>query len=125
MSKKRNTNTTRSQRQLRVGEEIRHVLSEMFTRGEVHDSALSGKVITVSEVRMSPDLRHATCFVMPLGGEDLEEVLEGLKRAAPYLRGEVGRRVQLRLTPELAFKADPGFDHAERISTLLRDADGR
>jgi len=107
------------QRQLRVGEEIRHVLSEMFTRGDVHDAALSGRMITVSEVRMSPDLRHATCFVMPLGGEELDEVLIGLKRAAPYLRGEVARRVRLRLAPELAFKADQGFDHAERISALL------
>jgi len=123
MAKQKNTRAP-GQRQLRVGEKIRHVLSEMFTRGEVHDSALSGRAITVSEVRMSPDLRHATCFVMPLGGEDIDAVLEGLKRAAPYLRGEVGRRVRLRLTPELAFKADRGFDHAERISRLLNESDG-
>ncbi|MBC6440510.1 MAG: 30S ribosome-binding factor RbfA [Rhodospirillales bacterium] len=112
------------QRQLRVGEEIRHVLSYMFTRSEVHDSALMGQVITVSEVRMSPDLRHATCFVMPLGGENLDTVITGLERAAPYLRGEVARRVRMRVAPELNFKADHGFDHAQRVSDLLNEADG-
>ncbi|MGY8996478.1 MAG: ribosome-binding factor A, partial [Alphaproteobacteria bacterium] len=70
-----------------------------------------------------PDLRHATCFVMPLGGEDIDEVLVGLKRAAPFLRGEVGRRIRLRLVPELSFKPDVGFDHAQRIDTLLKGTD--
>ena len=119
MAKRKNAPT--GQRQLRVGEEVRHVLSELFTRGEVHDSALAGRAITISEVRMSPDLRHATCFVMPLGGEDIDEVLAGLKRAAPFLRGEVGRRIRLRLVPELSFKPDLGFDHAQRIDALLKD----
>lgn len=121
MVKKRNA--PQGQRQLRVGEEVRHVLSELFTRGEVHDKALSARAITISEVRMSPDLRHATCFVMPLGGEDIDEVLVGLKRAAPFLRGEVGRRIRLRLVPELSFKPDVGFDHAQRIDTLLKGTD--
>lgn len=123
MPKRKNNNAIPGQRQLRVGEEVRHVLSELFTRGEVHDKALSGRTITISEVRMSPDLRHATCFVMPLGGEDIDEVLVGLKRAAPFLRGEVGRRIRLRLVPELSFKADMGFDHAQRIDALLKGTD--
>ncbi len=123
MPKRKNNNAIPGQRQLRVGEEVRHVLSELFTRGEVHDKALSGRTITISEVRMSPDLRHATCFVMPLGGEDIDEVLVGLKRAAPFLRGEVGRRIRLRLVPELRFKADMGFDHAQRIDALLKGTD--
>ncbi len=115
-----------SQRRLRVGEEIRHVLSEMFARGDVHDAAVFGRAITVSEVRMSPDLRHATCFVMTLGGDHLAPVMEGLARAAPWLRGEVARRVRLRVAPELAFRADRGFDHARRIGALLdRVADER
>jgi len=123
MPKRKNNNAIPGQRQLRVGEEVRHVLSELFTRGEVHDKALSGRAITISEVRMSPDLRHATCFVMPLGGEHIDEVLVGLKRAAPFLRGEVGRRIRLRLVPELSFKADMGFDHAQRIDALLKGTD--
>ena len=112
------------QRRLKVGEEIRHVLSDMFARDEVHDAALFGRTITVSEVRMSPDLRHATCFIMPLGGDNLAEVMKGLKRAAPWLRGEVSRRVRLRVAPELAFHADRGFDHAQRISALLDGVTG-
>ena len=112
------------QRRLKVGEEIRHVLSDMFARDEVHDAALFGRTITVSEVRMSPDLRHATCFIMPLGGDNLAEVMTGLKRATPWLRGEVTRRVRLRVAPELAFHADRGFDHAQRISALLDGVTG-
>ncbi len=116
-------NAPPGQRQLRVGEEVRHVLSELFARGEVHDSALASRAITISEVRMNSDLRHATCFVMSLGGEDVEEVLAGFKRAAPFLRGEVGRRIRLRLVPELSFKPDLSFDHAQRIDELLKGTD--
>ena len=112
------------QRQLRVGEEIRHVLAEMFMRGDLHDPALAGRAITVSEVRMSPDLTHATVFVLPLGGEDVEGVLEGLERANPFIRGEVGRKVRLRLTPTLSFREDKGFDHADRIDRLLKGTHG-
>ena len=100
------------------------MLSDLFMRGDLHDPALAGRPITVSEVRMSTDLRYATCFVMPLGGEEIEAVLEGLERAKPYLRGEIGRRVRLRHTPELSFQRDRGFDHAERINRLLKGEDG-
>jgi ribosome-binding factor A len=112
------------QRQLRVGEEIRHVLAEVIARGELRDPALIDRVITVTEVRMSPDLGHATVYVLPLGGEGVDEVIEGLNRANPFLRGHVGRAVRLRLTPELIFRADRGYEHAERIAKLLKDADG-
>jgi len=112
------------QRQLRVGEEIRHVLAEVITRGELRDPALADRVITVTEVRMSHDLRHATAFVLPLGGEGADEVVAGLERATPYLRGIVGRAVRLRFTPELVFRADRGYEQAERIEKLLKDADG-
>ena len=112
-----------SQRQLRVGEEVRHVLAELFARGAVRDRALAGRAITVSEVRMTPDLRRATCFVMPLGGEGLEEALAGLDRAAPYLRTALARRLQLRAVPQLAFEADTGFEQSQRIGALLRRAD--
>ena len=113
-----------NQRRLRVGEEIRHVLSDMFAREEVHDPALFGRPITVSEVRMSADLRHAACYIMPLGGENVGDVMEGLRRATPWLRGEVSRRVRLRVAPELVFHADRGFDHAQRISALLETSGG-
>ncbi len=113
------------QRRLRVGEEIRHVLAQLFLRGELHDPALVDRAITVSEVRMSPDLTQATVFVLPLGGENVTEVLKGLERAAPFIRSEVGRKVRLRLTPTLAFREDKGFDHAEKIDRLLKGTHGK
>jgi ribosome-binding factor A len=120
----RHRNQEPRQRQLRVGEEIRHVLAEAIARGELRDPALAGRVITVTEVRMSPDLGHATVYVLPLGGEGADEVVAGLDRAKPFLRGFVGRAIRLRLTPELIFRADRGYEHAERIDKLLKDADG-
>lgn len=112
------------QRQLRVGEEVRHALAELFARGAIRDRALAGRAITVSEVRMTPDLRRATCFVMPLGGEGLAEAMAGLKRAAPYLRARIARRLQLRAAPQLAFQPDTGFEQSQRIGALLHRADG-
>ena len=109
-----------SQRQLRVGELIRHALSEMLTRGDVHDPVLEGRLITVPEVRMSPDLRMATIYVMPLGGRDEKAVLAALERNKKYLRGEIARRVNLKFAPEIRFRLDERFDEAERIEKLLR-----
>jgi ribosome-binding factor A len=109
-----------SQRQLRVGELIRHELADMLTRGDVHDPILQAHMITVPEVRMSPDLRLATIYVMPLGGRDIEKVLEALDRNKRYVRGEIGRRVDLKFAPEIRFRADERFDEAERIEKLLR-----
>jgi ribosome-binding factor A len=109
-----------SQRQLRVGELIRHELADMLTRGEIHDPVIAAHLITVPEVRMSPDLRLATIYVMPLGGRDREEVLDAFDRNKRYVRGEISRRVNLKFAPEIRFRIDDRFDEAERIEKLLR-----
>jgi ribosome-binding factor A len=109
-----------SQRALRVGELIRHAVSDMLTRGEVHDPILEGHLVTVPEVRMTADLRLATIYVMPLGGRDSAEVLEALNRNSRFLRGEIARRVNLKFSPEIRFRIDERFDEAERIEKLLR-----
>jgi ribosome-binding factor A len=109
-----------SQRALRVGELIRHAVAEMLTRGDVHDPVLEGHLITVPEVRMTADLRLATIYVMPLGGRDVEAVLEALERNKRYLRGEIAHRVNLKFAPDIRFRADERFDEAERIEKLLK-----
>jgi ribosome-binding factor A len=102
-----------------VGEEVRHGLARIFERHELSDPALVDVTLTVTEVRMSPDLKHATVFVMPLAGAHASETLAGLKRGAPYLRGLVAREVLLRFTPTLSFMLDGSFDHANRINEIL------
>ncbi len=109
-----------SQRQLRVGELIRHELADMLSRGDIHDAVVEAHMITVPEVRMSPDLRLATIYVMPLGGRDEKEVLDALDRNKKYVRGEIARRVNLKFAPEIRFCIDERFDEAERIERLLR-----
>jgi len=109
-----------SQRQLRVGELIRHALAEMLARGEVYDPVLEGHMITVPEVRMTADLRLATIYVMPLGGRDQTEVLDALDRNKKFVRGELARHVNLKFAPEIRFRIDERFDEAERIEKLLR-----
>ena len=108
-----------SQRQLRVGEELRHALAAIFERGVLRDPALAGVVLTVTEVRVSPDLRNATAYVMPLGGAHRAEALEGLGRSAGFLRRELARAVKLRVAPTIGFALDNSFDHASRIDELL------
>jgi len=109
-----------SQRQLRVGELIRHELAAMLSRGDVHDAVIEAHMITVPEVRMSADLRLATIYVMPLGGRDEKAVLDALERNKRYMRGEIARRVNLKFAPEIRFRIDERFDEAERIEKLLR-----
>src|SRR5579863_1386713 len=109
-----------TQRQLRVGELIRHELAAMFSRGDVHDAVIETHLITVPEVRMSADLRLATVYIMPLGGRDEKEVLDALDRNKRYMRGEIARRVNLKFAPEIRFRLDERFDEAERIEKLLR-----
>ena len=109
-----------SQRQLRAGELVRHALAEVLARGEAPDDVLASHPVTVPEVRMSPDLKLATAYVMPLGGRDQKVVLEALDRNKKYLRGEVVRRVNMKFAPELRFRIDERFDEAERIDRLLR-----
>ena len=109
-----------SQRQLRVGELIRHELADMLSRGDIHDPVIQAHMITVPEVRMSPDLRLATIYVMPLGGHNVEEVIAALDRNKRYVRGEIAHRVNLKFAPDIRFRADERFDEAERIEKLLR-----
>ena len=109
-----------SQRQLRVGELIRHELADLLARGEVHDPVIEGHMITVPEVRVSADLRLATIYIMPLGGRDAKEVIDALERNSRYVRGEIARRVNLKFAPEIRFRIDERFDEAERIEKLLR-----
>ena len=108
-----------SQRQLRVGEEIRHALALVLERGELRDPGLAGAPITVTEVRVSPDLRAATAFIIPLGGTDTAAVVEALNRAQPFLRHRLAQSVKLRYAPNISFLADPSFDEANHIQSLL------
>src|SRR5260370_2767441 len=108
-----------SQRQLRVGEELRHALAQLLRPGELRDPALREANITVTEVRVSPDLKNATAFVMPFAGTNEAEIMAGLKRSAPFLKGRVGRIVELRQAPNIVFAVDTAFDSAARIEALL------
>jgi ribosome-binding factor A len=104
---------------LRVAELVRHAMSELLTRSDIADPALEGKVVTVPDVRMSPDLKLATVYVMPLGGDNVADCLAALERHKKFLRGEIARRVNLRFAPEVRFKADPSFDYGGKIDALL------
>ena len=120
----RRTPRPASQRQLRVGELVRHAVSQVLERGEVHDPDIAGTPITVTEVRMSPDLKVATAYVMPLGGEDGARIVEALGRVAPFVRRRIRGELALKFLPELRFVVDETFDHANRIERLLREARG-
>ena len=109
-----------SQRQLRVGETVRHALADILAQGGIHDPDLDGHIVTVPEVRMSPDLKLATIYVMPLGGRDIEIVVAALERNKKFVRGELARRVNLKFAPDVRFRVDERFDEAERIEKLLR-----
>ena len=117
---KRSSAPAGSQRQLRVGELVRHAMADILAQGTVHDADLEGHIITVPEVRMSPDLKLATIYVMPLGGRDTEAVLAALERNKRFLRGEIARHVNLKFAPDIRFRIDERFDEAERIEKLLR-----
>ena len=108
-----------SQRQLRVGEQVRHAIASVIERGELRDPDLDGVAVTVTEVRLSPDLRKASIFVVPLGGGDGSDFLPPLHRASPFLRRRVSEMVQLKYMPDFHFEADTSFDYAERIQTVL------
>jgi ribosome-binding factor A len=108
-----------SQRQLRVGEEIRHALAEVFLRTEFHEKSLAKAHLTISEVRMSPDLKHATVFATALGGKDITPLLPALKRVSPFLRAQIAPKLGLRVTPDIKFLADEALEEATRINKLL------
>ncbi len=109
-----------SPRQLRVGELIRHAVADMLSRGDIHDPVIEAHMITVPEVRMSPDLRLATIYIMPLGGRDEQDVLDALENNKRFMRGEIARRINLKFAPDIRFRIDDRFDEAERIEKLLR-----
>lgn len=111
----------KSVRTLRVGEQVRHVLSEILQRGDVHDETLASHMVSITEVRMSPDLRHATVFVKPLLGKDEDAVLKALRTNTAYLQREVAHRVQNKYAARLKFLADESFDEGSHIDSLLRD----
>jgi ribosome-binding factor A len=121
MARKKKSSAPAGQRQLRVGEEMRHALSEILREHHLADPDLQGKIITVTEVRVSPDLRNATAFVMPLGGTETDKTVQALNRAAGYFRGELGRAVKMQFTPTIRFRADESFEEATRIERLLHD----
>ena len=110
-----------SQRQLRAGELVRHALVEIFREEDINDPVLSGVSVTVPEVRVNPDLRHATVFVEPLGGENADEVVKALNRHSRFIRGHLGRSIELRFTPDLHFRHDESFNEAARMAKLFDD----
>ena len=109
-----------SQRQLRVGELVRHAMADMLTRGDVHDPVIEGHLITVPEVRMTADLRLATIYVMPMGGRDAEQVVAAFEHHKKFLRAEIAHRINLKFAPDIRFRVDERFAEAERIVKLLR-----
>ncbi len=122
MSKRKfNASKGPSQRQLRAGELIRHALVDILAREEFADPDLSGVSVTVSEIRVSPDLKHASCFVAPLGGDKIaqEKVVHGLNRASSFLRGHLGKEIEMKFTPQLRFLPDESYEEAGRIGKLL------
>ena len=121
MSKREHTNGGPSLRLLRVGENVRHAISAILTRGDVQDPDLERVSVTVSEVRVSPDLRNATVFVMPLGGDEDGKVTKALNRNSAFIRGEMSKVVHMKYMPRLKFKIDESFDEASHIETLLKD----
>jgi ribosome-binding factor A len=120
MSKDRNKPTGPTQRMLRVGELVRHALAALFARGEIEDAVLAGAIITVPEVRMSPDLKIANAYVMPLGGERAPEIVEALNRHRKFIRGRVAPDIDLKFAPEFKFFIDNTFEEYGRIDALLR-----
>ena len=121
MARQNETPETRSVRLLRVGEQMRHVLSEILQRGDVHDETLARHMVSVTEVRMSPDLRHATVFVKPLLGKEEDAVLKALRTNTAYLQREVAAKVKMKYAARLKFLADESFDEGSHIDQLLRD----
>lgn len=121
MARQQHTSEQQSVRVLKVGERVRHILSELLTRQEVHDDTISGHTVSVTEVRMSPDLRNATVYVKPLLGADEDAVIKALRQNTAYLQREVAKRLGLKFAAKLQFRSDESFDEADRIDKLLSD----
>ena len=121
MARQQSTPEQQSVRLLKVGEQVRHILSEILTRQQVHDDTLSGHTVSVTEVRMTPDLRQATAYVKPLLGQDEEAVLKALRTNTAFFQREVAQRLKLKFAAKIRFMADESFDEASRIDALLSD----
>ncbi len=121
-SPERSSNLGPSQRQLRVGETLRHALAEILLRGDIRDADLEGVSVTITQVKPSGDMRHATVYCEPLGGKNAKEIIAALNRHRGFLRGEMGRLIALKFTPELRFVEDTSFAEAERIENLLKSS---
>ncbi|HXC56920.1 MAG TPA: 30S ribosome-binding factor RbfA [Rhizomicrobium sp.] len=118
----RGPNTGPSQRQLRVGEALRHALADVLRRGDIRDPDLAGVSVTITQVKPSPDMRHATVFCEPLGGQNALAIVAALNKHKGYLRGEMGRLITMKFTPELRFVEDESFAEAQRIETILKSS---
>jgi ribosome-binding factor A len=121
MPRKKTVTPKAGQRQLRIAEEIRHALAGIIADNSLSDPDLMGRMITVTLVKISPDLRNATIFIAPFGGGDAETIVRALNRAAGYFRGELAHQVEMRVSPQLRFKIDDSFEEASRIEALLHD----
>ena len=121
MARNQSTPEQQSVRVLKVGERVRHILSELLARGEAHDEVLSASNIAVTEVRMTPDLRNAKAYVKPLLGQDEDKVLKALRTNTAFFQKEVAKRLGLKFAPKLSFQPDESFDEADRIERLLDD----
>ena len=119
MARNPSTPEQQSVRVLKVGERVRHILSELLARGEAHDDTLTAHAVSVTEVRMTPDLKLATAFIFPLGGQGADEAVEHLNKHKRFLRGELAKRVRLKFMPEIRFKVDTSFESSRRIDELL------
>ncbi|HEY0106657.1 MAG TPA: 30S ribosome-binding factor RbfA [Rhizomicrobium sp.] len=122
MSRQRHSNTGPTQRQLRVGEMLRHALADVLRQGEIRDPDLAGVSVTITQVKPSPDMRHATVFCEPLGGQNAKAVVAALNKHKGFLRGEMGRLIALKFTPELRFVEDESFAEAQRIEAILKSS---
>ena len=122
ISAPRDRSTGPTQRQLRVGEALRHALAEVLRRGDIRDPDLAGISVTITQVKPSPDMRHATVFCEPLGGKNAKAIVAALNKHKGYLRGEMGRLITMKFTPELRFLEDESFAEAQRIETILKSS---
>ncbi len=118
-SQKRSKKTT-SKRQLRVGEQLRHILASVLAEGNIHDPDVTGISVTVTEVQPSPDMRNATVFVIPLGGQNEATLIDGLNRSAGFIQSEIGKQLTMKFTPRLLFKKDDSFEYGDHIDALIR-----
>lgn len=120
MASQKRSSKTASKRQLRVGEQLRHILASVLAQGNVHDPDVTGISVTVTEVQPSPDMRNATVFVLPLGGRNEEIVVAGLNRSAGFIQSEIGKQLSMKFTPRLLFKKDESFEYGDLIDALIR-----